>query len=133
MSYGPYGQPTQQPMPSVPYQQGPYALGAPPKSKTTAALLAFFLGGFGVHNFYMGQKGRGLGHIALAVIGLLLMIIAVVAGVSSIDTTTGQISDEAAAGTGIGVILGYIVLIANSIWALVEFIMILVSKDNNLR
>jgi len=27
------------------------------KSKTTAALLAFFLGGFGVHKFYLGEKG----------------------------------------------------------------------------
>ena len=27
------------------------------KDKTTAALLAFFLGGFGVHKFYLGEKG----------------------------------------------------------------------------
>lgn len=30
------------------------------KSRTTAALLAFFLGGFGVHRFYLGQIGMGL-------------------------------------------------------------------------
>lgn len=30
------------------------------KSKTTATLLAFFLGGFGVHRFYLGQTGLGL-------------------------------------------------------------------------
>jgi len=29
------------------------------KDKTTAALLAFFLGGFGVHRFYLGQTGLG--------------------------------------------------------------------------
>jgi TM2 domain-containing membrane protein YozV len=29
------------------------------KSKTTAAILAFFLGGFGVHRFYLGQTGLG--------------------------------------------------------------------------
>ena len=32
------------------------------KDKTTAALLAFFLGGFGVHKFYLGEKGRGAAH-----------------------------------------------------------------------
>jgi TM2 domain-containing membrane protein YozV len=30
------------------------------KSKIAAALLAFFLGGFGVHKFYLGQVGWGL-------------------------------------------------------------------------
>lgn len=30
------------------------------KNKVTAALLAFFLGGFGVHRFYLGQVGRGI-------------------------------------------------------------------------
>lgn len=29
------------------------------KSKLTAALLAFFLGSFGVHKFYLGQGGQG--------------------------------------------------------------------------
>jgi TM2 domain-containing membrane protein YozV len=30
------------------------------KSKTTAAILAIFLGGFGIHRFYLGQGGLGL-------------------------------------------------------------------------
>lgn len=30
------------------------------KSKTTAAILAFFLGGLGVHKFYLGQNGLGI-------------------------------------------------------------------------
>ncbi|RKO71209.1 TM2 domain-containing protein [Sphingobacterium puteale] len=29
------------------------------KDKTTAALMAFFLGGFGAHRFYLGQIGLG--------------------------------------------------------------------------
>lgn len=135
MSYDPYGQPGQQPAPyqSAGYQPSPYAAGVAPKSKTTASLLAFFLGGFGVHNFYLGQKGRGIGHIVLAALGILVMIIAVISGLSSVDSTTAQISDEAAAGVGAGVLFGYLLLIANGIWAFVELIMILVSKDPNLR
>lgn len=30
------------------------------KDKTTAILLAFFLGGFGVHKFYLGKKSAGI-------------------------------------------------------------------------
>ena len=30
------------------------------KDKTTAALLALFLGGIGVHKFYLGQSGTGI-------------------------------------------------------------------------
>lgn len=30
------------------------------KSRVIAALLAFFLGGFGVHKFYLGQVGMGI-------------------------------------------------------------------------
>lgn len=30
------------------------------KNKTIASLLAFFLGGFGVHRFYLGQLRKGL-------------------------------------------------------------------------
>lgn len=33
------------------------------KSKSTAALLAFFLGFFGVHRFYLNQNGMGIGLI----------------------------------------------------------------------
>lgn len=30
------------------------------REKTIAALLAFFLGGFGAHKFYLGQAGAGI-------------------------------------------------------------------------
>lgn len=50
----PYGQPYPQNMP-------PYApLHTGGKSKTTALLLCFFLGGFGAHKFYLGQTGWGI-------------------------------------------------------------------------
>lgn len=30
------------------------------KSRISAALFAFFLGGFGAHKFYLGQTGQGI-------------------------------------------------------------------------
>lgn len=33
------------------------------KSKVVAALLAFFLGGLGVHEFYLGRNGAGVGFL----------------------------------------------------------------------
>lgn len=36
-----------------------------PKSRTVAALLAFFLGGLGIHRFYVGKTGTGVLQILL--------------------------------------------------------------------
>lgn len=33
------------------------------KSKTTAAIICFFLGGLGIHRFYLGQTGLGILYI----------------------------------------------------------------------
>lgn len=65
----PHYAPPQQPyaasqQPQYAHQQSQYA--APTqqpqemKNKTTAALLAFFLGAFGAHKFYLRQTGMGL-------------------------------------------------------------------------
>lgn len=52
------------------HQQPGYPV-AVPKSKVLAAILAFFLGGLGIHDFYMGRTGRGIGKIALNLVGWL--------------------------------------------------------------
>ncbi|QGU07260.1 TM2 domain protein [Corynebacterium occultum] len=68
------------------------------KSMIIAAVLAFFLGPFGVHNFYLGYMKRGATQLALYLIGIVLSIV------------------------GIGIIF----IFAVGVWAFVEFIMILV-------
>lgn len=44
------------------------------KNKIVAALLAFFLGAFGVHKFYLGRTGAGLTMLICGTIGWLLFL-----------------------------------------------------------
>jgi TM2 domain-containing membrane protein YozV len=47
------------------------------KSAGIAYLLWFFLGGLGVHRFYLGRTGSGAAMLALWVVSLLLTVVAV--------------------------------------------------------
>lgn len=40
----------------------------PPKSKVAAALLAFFFGALGIHNFYLGATGAGIAQLLLTLL-----------------------------------------------------------------
>ena len=125
---GPYNQPVHPAavQPYVPVAVGPYVV---PKSKTTAALLAFFLGGIGAHNFYRGQTGRGFGHIALVVVSIIC-IIAAMARVADAANLPVYASPPDLSGA---YILIWLVNAANGLWVFIEFIMILVSNDGSLR
>lgn len=50
----------------------PYIQGAQQKSKLAAGLLGIFLGGLGVHNFYLGRVGMGVGQILVTIIGTVI-------------------------------------------------------------
>lgn len=58
-------QPQAQPQAQVYYAPQPSAADVaranwPIKNKIVAVLLAFFLGGIGIHKFYLGNKGKGI-------------------------------------------------------------------------
>ncbi|WP_295627738.1 TM2 domain-containing protein [uncultured Corynebacterium sp.] len=72
-----------------------------PKSKIAAALLAFFLGGLGVHNFYLGNISRGVTQLVLTLIGWATAIL----------------------------LIGFVFLAAVGLWAFIEFIMLLVGAS----
>lgn len=126
-------------------QPGPYAgaatypgyAGPPPspKSKVAAAVLAFFLGGFGVHNFYIGNKGRAIAQVVVNVVSWLVMFGGygmLFAGIddSGFTTYSGMTyynNDDTLIGGGIIMIIAALLgLVAVGIWAFIEFIMILV-------
>ena len=88
------------------------------KSKIAAALLAFFLGGFGVHDFYLGNKRNGLIKLLGSILGIALMVIGFV-GAATTTTTTGLAALPALA------LIGWIIILGISIWAFVDFIRIL--------
>ena len=61
---GAQGQPAQQPVFN--------AAGAVQKSKLAAGLLGIFLGGFGVHNFYLGYMTKAIIQVCMGAGGFLL-------------------------------------------------------------
>lgn len=76
-----------------------------PKSKVAAALLAFFLGTLGIHNFYLGYTGRGIAQLALTIIGWLT----------------------------VWLIVGGVIIFGVGLWVFIEFIMILVGSGSYAR
>jgi TM2 domain-containing membrane protein YozV len=56
---------------------GPGQYLGPPKSKATAAVLAFFFGTLGVHRFYLGRAGSGAAMLilSLTLFGLVITLV----------------------------------------------------------
>lgn len=66
------------PGPQVPYGAGPqYGYGpyvpTSTKSKLAAGLFGIFLGGLGVHNFYLGYTGKAVAQLLLTLVGWILV------------------------------------------------------------
>lgn len=68
-----------------------------PKSKLAAALLAFFLGGLGIHNFYLGNNGKGLAQLLITVLTLGIggIFVGIWVLIEFIQILTGDISTDA--------------------------------------
>lgn len=45
------------------------------KSKIAAGLLAIFLGGLGIHKFYLGQTGQGVLYLVLSLVSAVLWFV----------------------------------------------------------
>ena len=114
------------------YPQNPNA-----RAKSTAALLAFFLGWFGAHNFYRKQTAQAIGHIVLFAIGLILLIIGIATyepsyvSPYSYPYSYSRYAEDSVT-TTVPFIIAWVVYSVNGLWTFVEFIMILTSKDGSL-
>ncbi|MEZ4462909.1 MAG: TM2 domain-containing protein [bacterium] len=63
------------------------------KDKTTAFLLAWFLGGFGIHKFYLGENGAGLLYL-LFCWTLIPSFIAFFEGIVYLTTSTANFNAQ---------------------------------------
>lgn len=103
-----------------------------PKSATTAGLLGIFLGGVGAHDWYLGNKGKGIAHVCM--IGSSILCAFLIAVVLPVMLASLSLRAAAVVGT-IGAVLTPISLAvasASSIWGLIEGIIILSQGDEGL-
>ncbi len=99
------------------------------KSATTAGLLGIFLGAFGAHNWYLGEKGKGIAHVCMMSGGILLEILTV-AVLPSVLSFSALLS-MAWLITILTPVAG-VAMAASGIWGLVEGIIILTQGDAGL-
>jgi hypothetical protein len=104
------------------------------KSAITAGLLGIFLGGFGIHNFYLGFKKKAAAQLLMSIGGLIFIVLyGVLLANSIVLTTSSVLVDDPIVYEGAGTLLlaiacffvGIALMSASSIWALVEAIMLL--------
>lgn len=67
------------------------------KNKIAAGLLGIFLGGFGIHNFYLGYNGRGVAQLLMTLLsgGVLSFISSLWGFIEGIMIFTGKINIDA--------------------------------------
>ena len=68
-----------------------------PKSKIAAGLLGIFLGGFGVHNFYLGYTGKAVAQLLITVLSccMLSFVSSIWGFIEGILILTGNINKDA--------------------------------------
>ncbi len=99
------------------------------KSATVAGLLGIFLGAVGAHNWYLGEKQKGIIHCCLAGSGILITVIASVV-LPSVMSFSALLT-YAWVFSLLGV-LSAAVMSGNALWGLIEGIIILAQGDAGL-
>jgi TM2 domain-containing membrane protein YozV len=87
-----------------------------------AAALALLLGVYGVHNFYMGNKSKGLRQLLLYLNGMLFYII----GASLVGSSTFAVGTSMAG--AILLVAGISLLLISWSWAIIDMVLILTNQ-----
>ena len=93
------------------------------KSKLTAGLLGIFLGGYGVHNFYLGYYKKAI--IQLSLVIVMTTVLMICFGISSTAGLFGNMNIS-----WIFLPIAFLVTIGVRIWTLIEGILILTGNIN---
>ena len=88
------------------------------KSRTTYALLGFFLGNLGVHDFYAGNIGRGIVNILGNVI-ISPFLVQISTGIELLTTKKDSKGKIMQGSDALAIILGIILIIINLIAAII--------------
>ena len=99
------------------------------KSATTAGLLGIFLGAFGAHNWYLGEKSKGIIHVCMMSGGVLVEIVAAAVLPNVLSFT--MLIQMAWLFTILTAVAG-LAMSASAIWGLIEGIIILSQGDAGL-
>jgi TM2 domain-containing membrane protein YozV len=82
---------------TVPHAPTPHQHFGPPKSRLAAGLLAIFLAGLGIHNFYLGYTSKGLTQLLISVLscGYLWIFMAIWEFIEGIRVLIGSVNTDA--------------------------------------
>lgn len=95
-----------------------------PKSRLAATLLAFFLGIFGAHRFYLGKNGSAAGMLVMTIISFIIIarttgsLLGLWLGLG-LQPNLGLMNLGA---LGIALIIALVLLFAVGLWAFIDFI-----------
>ena len=114
------------------------------KSKLAAGLLGIFLGGYGVHNFYLGYIKKAVIQIVVSLVAasvytavILIQVFSQIANLAYNSTSTSEYSNpfflmfHGVTAGGIAIIIVCLtIMMGIRIWTLIEAIFILIGKMN---
>lgn len=96
----------------VPPQPQQPAVAMSEKSRITYALLGFFFGFIGVHNFYAGYSGRGVADIFCSIL-LSPLLVQINTGIELLTTTKDRQGNVMPGGSVLPTVLGILLIVGN--------------------
>lgn len=100
-----------------------------PKSALTAGVLGIFLGAFGMHDWYLGRQKPAKRHVILLIVGVAMFGLSMIARALISAMTQLAWANSLNSIATILRIIGWITLVANVVWGVIEGILLIVQGD----